>query len=87
MAEKKFKITVRKFIEYHIDDHTEIESWGKMVKDALARDGRFEASAHEIFDGRDTLPGHLFESQFSDEDLINCVDFDEIPIKEIELIL
>lgn len=83
---KKFKINTPDFVRWLINDHEDIEYWGKRVLTDLVNEGKVSFTAQELFDERDNLPGHLFEKQMDSMDIYEGLDNEEIDINEIELI-
>lgn len=73
---KKYTITKKKFLDWLFSDIEDWEYWGFRWIKEMKEYGEVAITVEELFEQRDSLPGHLF-----------CLDdIDEIPINKVELI-
>lgn len=87
----KQKYTLRKnrFIEWLIDDHEDIQYFGRRFRSDLLSEGKVEVTIEKLFKERDTIPVFLLEEyddEMEDKHIIDEDVEDEINIKLIKLI-
>lgn len=87
----KTKYTLRKkrFIEWLIDDHKDIQYFGERFRKDLLSGGKVQVTIKELFNERNTIPVYLLEEyddEMEEKHIIDGDVEDEINIHEIKLI-
>ena len=85
-GKKRFKITKKKFIEWMFSDSDDVKYWSKIFIQELRENGKVSTDAKEMLDRQDSLPGWLFESQMTKEEINNDMVNEDIDIHDIKLI-
>jgi len=83
-TKQKFTLRKKRFIEWLIDDHEDIQYFGHRFRSDLLSEGKVQVTIQELFNERDTIPVFLLEEYDElineDEDVEDEIDIDEIKL-------
>jgi len=85
MSNRRFRISKERFLDWMYSDSDDVLELGQLVLTKLKEEYSTYFSVKQIFENRESLPGHLFKEQFTEQEIEDLEHHEEIPISEILL--